>query len=139
MKARPVSGVDGAAPFQESAARVVQTRLDELLALGGQALEPEAATAQHDARIAAKRLRYVLEISGGCFGGEGDRARAAAKGLQGLLGDIHDCDVILPSAAGIPSLEALLRTRRSELFARFCDHWRDETDAGTWDALEQAL
>ncbi len=60
------------------------------------ALDPEAADAQHDMRIAAKRLRYVLELTGECFGEEADAARKAAKALQGVLGDIHDCDVMLP-------------------------------------------
>ena len=55
-------------------------------------------------RIAAKRLRYVLEITGPCFGPEAKAARDAAKRLQGVLGEIHDCDVMLPRAEGIESL-----------------------------------
>ena len=59
-------------------------------------------------RIAAKRLRYVLEITESCFGAEADAARRAVKDLQGVLGDIHDCDVMLPRVEGIPSLTTLL-------------------------------
>ena len=55
-------------------------------------------------RIAAKRLRYVLEIVGPCFGPEADAARDAARRLQSVLGEIHDCDVMLPRAWGIESL-----------------------------------
>ena len=36
-----------------------------------------------------------------------------------MLGEIHDCDVMLPKVAGIGSLESLLRTRRELLYARF--------------------
>jgi CHAD domain-containing protein len=41
-------------------------------------------------------LRYVLELTGHCFGDVGDEAQAMAKDLQGLIGEIHDCDVLLP-------------------------------------------
>jgi hypothetical protein len=47
-------------------------------------------------RIAAKRLRYVLEVTGFCFGRPADTARRRARDLQDILGEIHDCDVMLP-------------------------------------------
>lgn len=139
MKARIVSGLEPAASLRSNASRIVRTRLDELLSLAERALDPKAVAAQHDTRIAAKRLRYVLEITGRCFGSEAESARDAARELQDVLGDVHDCDVMLPRAAGIESLEALLRTRRERLFGRFRDQWRAEGDKGIWIALEQAL
>ena len=51
-----------------------------MLSFGDAASEPDAAAVQHDLRIAAKRLRYVLEFTGACFGPEADRARAAGPG-----------------------------------------------------------
>jgi CHAD domain-containing protein len=125
LKAREVGGLDPAAPLRPNAERIVSARLDELRALAPAALEPSAATAQHDLRIAAKRLRYVLEIAGPCFGPEAPAVRDAAKRLQGVLGEIHDCDVMLPRAEGIESLCALLRTRRELLFRQFSDYWRE--------------
>ena len=74
-------------------------------------------------RIAAKRLRYVLEVTAGCLGPEAEALHGAAKELQGVLGEIHDCDVMLPRVAGVESVEALLRTRRELLFARFRELW----------------
>ena len=53
-------------------------------------------------RIAAKRLRYVLEITETCFGAEAFAARRAVKELQSVLGDIHDCDVMLPGSRASP-------------------------------------
>ena len=139
MKAREVEGLDPAAPLRPNAARIVATRLAELLALAGPALDPRASEAQHDLRIAAKRLRYVLEIVEPCFGAEAKAARKAARELQGVLGEIHDCDVMLPGAARIESLGSLLQTRRELLFQRFRQLWLDESERGTWAALERSL
>ena len=138
MKARDVPGLNPAEPLRSNAERIVQTRLDELRSLIEPALDPGAATAQHDLRIAAKRLRYVLEITQPCFGKEAVIARKAARELQGILGDIHDCDVMLPRAAGIESLETLLRTRRELLFRRFHDLLQAQASQGIWAALEHS-
>jgi CHAD domain-containing protein len=138
VKARTVHELDPRAPLRPNAARIVQIRLDELRSFADGALDPPAA-AQHDMRIAAKRLRYVLEITEPCFGAEAPAARKAAEELQEVLGDIHDCDVMLPRAEGIESLETLLRTRRELLFRRFHDLWRGHAESGTWAALERAL
>lgn len=95
MKARAVKKLDPSRSLGENAARIVRVRLDELLALAPEALEGKVK-AQHDMRIAAKRLRYVLEITGFCFGGPADSARRSARDLQDILGEIHDCEVMLP-------------------------------------------
>jgi CHAD domain-containing protein len=139
MRPRAVEGLDSAAPLRPNAARIVRTRLGELRSFAPAALDPSASKAQHDMRIAAKRLRYVLEITGPCIGEEAKAARDAAKNLQGVLGEIHDCDVMLPRAWGIESLRGHLRRRRELLFSRFRDLWREETDKGTWSSLERAL
>lgn len=139
MKAHKVKGLEAAAPLRPNAERIVATRLAELLRLSGPALDPEAAEAQHDLRIAAKRLRYVLEIVEPCFGEEAKAARKAARDLQGILGEIHDCDVMLPSAAQIESLRTLLQTRRELLFHRFRALWLGEFERGTWRDLERLL
>jgi CHAD domain-containing protein len=139
MKARKVRGLDPDEPLRPNAARIVATRLDELRALASEALEPGAGTAQHDMRIAAKRLRYVLEITGVCFGPEAEAARRLAKELQGVLGEIHDCDVMRPKVAGIGSLESLLRTRRELLYARFVELWGAEDTRDGFTRLSRAL
>ena len=139
MKARRVEGLDPGGSLRSNAGRIVATRLEELRGFAEQALEAEAATAQHEMRIAAKRLRYVLEITESCFGAEAVAARKAVKELQGVLGDIHDCDVMLPRVEGIHSLTNLLRSRREQLFRDFHDLWQAEASRGTWAALERNL
>ncbi len=96
MKARKVKGLDPDGPFEQNARRIVEVRLKELTSLASQALEPEAKEELHDARIAAKRLRYVLELAGPAFGPPAANGARVARGLQDLLGEIHDCDVMLP-------------------------------------------
>ena len=95
MKARPVKKLDPSRSLGENAARIVKVRLDEMLAFAPRALDGKMK-AQHDMRIAAKRLRYVLEVTGFCFGRPADTARRRARDLQDILGEIHDCDVMLP-------------------------------------------
>jgi CHAD domain len=95
-KARRVKKLDPARPLAENAARIVRVRLDELRSFIPRALDPEEIEAQHDMRIAAKRLRYVLEATEFCFGRAGETARRRARDLQDVLGEMHDCDVLLP-------------------------------------------
>ena len=96
MKARRVKKLDPRAALAENAARIVRVRLEELRSFAPDALDPESSAVQHDMRIAAKRLRYVLEATGFCFGRAGTTARRRTKDLQDLLGEVHDADVMLP-------------------------------------------
>jgi hypothetical protein len=47
-------------------------------------------------RIAAKRLRYILETTEFCFGRAATDARRRARELQDVLGELNDCEVMLP-------------------------------------------
>ena len=124
MKARKVEGLDPSGPLRPNAARIVQTRLDELRGFAEDALVPGAGESQHAMRIAAKRLRYGLEIVGPCIGEEAKAARDAARQLQSVLGDLHDCDLMMPKVEHIDSVAALLRDRRERLFQEFVEFWR---------------
>jgi CHAD domain-containing protein len=135
VKARKVEGLRPEGKLGENARRIVATRLEELRSFAPEALEPAGVNARHDMRIAAKRLRYVLEVVGGCLGPEAGDARAVAKELQRVLGEIHDCDVIGPRSGGIESVEVLLRTRSELLYRRFADLWRSEETQDALDAL----
>jgi CHAD domain-containing protein len=139
MKARRVKGLDPGGALRPNAARIIRTRLDELHGFADEALAPDASAAQHNMRIAAKRLRYVLEIVGSCIGEEAKVARDATKQLQSALGDLHDCDLMLPKVEKIGSAAALLRARRERLFHEFVELWQAEAGKGTWAALERAL
>ncbi len=93
MKARRVKNLDPAGPLVENLERIVRVRLAELLAFMPRAGDPDKVEALHDMRIAAKRLRYILEIAHPCFGEYARTAVNRVKDLQELLGELHDCDV----------------------------------------------
>ena len=97
MKARKVRGLEPEGTLADNAERIVRVRLDELQSFIPRALDPTEVVALHDMRIAAKRLRYVLEVTAEtCFGPYAETALKRTKDLQDLLGEIHDCDVQLP-------------------------------------------
>lgn len=99
MKARKVKRLDPRTTLAENAARIVRVRIAELRSFAPGALDPDESEVQHDLRIAAKRLRYVLEATGFCFGRPGTAARRRAKEIQDALGEVHDADVMLPRLA----------------------------------------
>jgi CHAD domain len=101
VKARPVKGLEPAGTLADNAERIVRTRLDELCSFMPRAADPAEVTALHDMRIAAKRLRYVLEITHPCFGVYAREGVRMAKDLQDLLGEIHDCDVQVPEVVSV--------------------------------------
>jgi len=81
----------------------------------------------------------VLEIFASCLGGEAKAARDAAKRLQSVLGDLHDCDLMLTKVEQIGSVAAVLRERRERLFHDFVKLWQAEASKGTWAALDHSL
>jgi CHAD domain-containing protein len=96
VRARRVRKLHPGEPLADNAARIVRARLNEMRSFAPRALEPDRTRDQHDRRIAAKRLRYVLEATEFCFGRSAEVARRRARDLQEVLGELHDCDVMLP-------------------------------------------
>ena len=64
MKARKVKGLEPDGALADNAERIVLVRLDELCGFMPRAADPAEVVALHDMRIAAKRLRYILEVTG---------------------------------------------------------------------------
>jgi CHAD domain len=106
MKARKVKGLDPGGPLGDNAERIIRTRLDELCGFMPEAADAREVESLHDMRIAAKRLRYILECTADCFGPYASTAIKHVKALQDLLGEIHDCDEQAPDVAAV--LEELL-------------------------------
>ena len=112
MKARRVKGLDPEAALADNVQRIVTVRVDELHAFMPKALDPAEVETMHDMRIAAKRLRYILELTAHVFGPYTVTASKRTKELQDLLGEVHDCDVTLPRV-----LELIEQTRQADAAA----------------------
>ena len=95
MRARRVRKLEPGEPLADNAARIVRVRLDEMRSFAPRALEPDRHRDQHDMRIAAKRLRYVLELTAPALGDAAAKGANEAKQIQTLLGELHDCDEML--------------------------------------------
>jgi hypothetical protein len=116
MKARKVKRLDPAGALADNAERIVRVRLDEMCGFMPRAADPEEVVALHDMRIAAKRLRYILEVTGPAFGAYARTAIRMTKDLQDLLGEIHDCDVQIPEVSAF--LDQLVAEDASVLAGR---------------------
>jgi hypothetical protein len=101
VKARRVHDLDPDGPLADNVERIVRVRLDELYGFMPKAADPRQVEALHDMRIAAKRLRYLLELFSPLFGAYAATAAKRARELQDLLGEIHDCDVTIPRVEGL--------------------------------------
>jgi hypothetical protein len=127
MRARKVKGLDPEGTLADNAERIVAVRLDELCSFMPRAHDPGEVEALHDMRIAAKRLRYVLEVTEPVFGPYARTAGRRTKELQDLLGEIHDCDVL------VPRMHALIAAARDEAVADVAER------AGAADDVDPAL
>lgn len=72
---------------------VIQMRLQKFRQMGDAIRQPLDAKKLHELRIAAKRLRYSIELFAGLCGDEISGFAPELAKLQSFLGDIHDCDV----------------------------------------------
>lgn len=92
-RAWPVENVDPDAPVGVNARRVLAVRIAELYSYEPAVAEPAWSHELHDMRIAAKRLRYTLELFAAQFGEAGKRQIDRIKQVQEALGVLHDRDV----------------------------------------------
>lgn len=101
-KAKPLPKIDPDASLFAHAAVAVATRLDEMLDYERYMADPNAVYELHQMRIAAKRLRYTMDIYQPAFIDFSRYGKAFAsyveeiKLLQEHLGEIHDADVLVP-------------------------------------------
>jgi CHAD domain-containing protein len=127
VKARKVPKLDPDGTFADAVRRIVEVRAGEVESFVPQALDPAEAKAQHDMRIAAKRLRYLLELAAPALGEPAVKGARTAKRLQASLGKIHDCDEMLERTRAhddLQSLTAYLTGRRAVLFESFAREWK---------------
>lgn len=93
-------------------AHVVLVRLEEMLAAAEHVHDPEAVEELHGLRIAAKHLRYVLEIFAASLGPAAKPVLRRIESIQEHLGEIHDCDIRLPLLQECLTRETVREQRR---------------------------
>ncbi len=155
-----VHGIDPQASVAENAPLIIAARVQDLVQWEPFLKDPSRVTELHEMRIAAKRLRYTLEIFAPPLGGVIPAVIERLKVLQDLLGDIHDLDVAAPlliksarkamrigrkmetwqetdlmSVAGLCTLCRRKQALRRTLHARAKAEWRRLRKDGLLDAL----
>jgi CHAD domain-containing protein len=126
--------------------------------------QPDRCDELHKLRIAAKRLRYTMEIFEPAYEGALDEPLESAKQIQKTLGKMHDCDVwigFLPVfleeererilayfghtrpfgrlTHGIEFLREQVTAQRSGHYADFRAVWRESIERGIWRGLLETL
>jgi CHAD domain-containing protein len=146
------------------AALRIGKRLSAILSYEPWVLHPEAVAEHHATRIAAKKLRYTMEIYGPVYRNNLAKPLARVKKMQEILGDIHDCDVWIdqiitlllrertllrsgkgtkrPDTTTLASLHILLRDRETERkrrYRQFVRYWQALARVHLWDELRTSL
>ncbi|MEO6394086.1 MAG: CHAD domain-containing protein [Pyrinomonadaceae bacterium] len=91
-KATARSGED-APNFADAGGAIIAKSYRQLTHLSRGLYAPHRRRPLHRMRIAAKRLRYALELFAICGGEEMESAARDVAEMQTRLGDLHDCDV----------------------------------------------
>lgn len=94
-KARSITGLDPWKPTGENARIIVRERLSDMYAHAACTESPENVQELHDLRIAAKRVRYTLEIFSDFLPETSKEFAAELAELQDELGVLHDSEVML--------------------------------------------
>ena len=83
--------------FRKMSRAIILDRLKELEKLSNGLFRPIEVETLHEMRIAAKRLRYAIELFQQCWGRPIATYAKRTAQLQTALGDVHDCDVWIES------------------------------------------
>jgi len=151
-------------PLFQLGYKQIQKRLDEFLFFEVFLFDSSRIEELHQMRIAAKRLRYALEVFSELYESKSDFALEISRQSQQYLGEIHDSDVwisFLPSfmekeqkrISGFygynspynrlkPGIEYLLDNRRVErnrLYKQFLDEWKNWKMKETWLNLRKVI
>ncbi|MBI5566999.1 MAG: CHAD domain-containing protein, partial [Chloroflexi bacterium] len=105
------------------AADAIRLQLEHFLAYDMYVYQPEHSTELHAMRIAAKHLRYTLEIFAELYKDTLKQPLKVVKEMQELLGDLHDSDVWIAFA---PQFMIEERARTVEYFGvdTYADRFR---------------
>ena len=105
---------------------------------GRRAASQDASTEQlHELRLAAKKLRYTLELFAEFYGPAADDWVVQLRTAQSLLGGINDCVVtrrLVEEAGGSATMVAALKRRQRRKTSEFRKAW--DKDIGSAEAVK---
>ena len=157
------SGIRSQFVFQQ-AQQHINDRLAGLFSFEHSLDDPGNSKGHHQMRIAAKRLRYTLEICNLPFENRLVEHIEGTRRLQSLLGKLHDCDVWLDNIKAFirnekestiiylgserafaklkPGIDYFIRQRRKDrktLFEQSVQYWKQLAEQGFWNNLDSIL
>jgi putative phosphoesterase len=126
--------------------------------------DPKSIERHHQMRIAAKHLRYTLEIFGDLYEDNLKPEIKIFKKLQDTIGEMHDCDVWIQRLpefiesekratiryfgneaffelinSGLSDILLNRRLERDRLFSNLQNIWASLKEEGFWDKLEEKI
>jgi len=138
--------------------KAIQKKVEKLLSYSPAVGDPDAVEAHHAMRIAAKRLRYIIEVYAPLYRNELKPVLKRLKALQEILGNLHDCDVWImdlqealkrredPSAERDPGLEAGMafilkdqKKARAAYYLALREEWEALVASGLFSDLKDAV
>ena len=102
-----------AAGFRHAGREIILARSKELQDLSSSLYHPFETRRLHRMRIAAKRLRYAIELFSSCWGAALSEIAREIALLQSSLGELHDCDVWIAELG--ERLDPRAREKRAEV------------------------
>jgi len=143
---------------------VLNKRLDEFLSYEIYLPFPEQVKELHLMRIAAKRLRYALELFAPLYPDQLEGTLEVMRSVQTSLGEIRDCDVWLiflpeflekekkrviayygnarPFQRLFPGIQLVYDNRKKEresLYTKFLKDWKGWRQGEVWSDLRQTI
>ena len=94
-KAKQIPRLDIHAPNGNNACIIIKTRLDEMYSWDACVDSADCVQDLHNLRIAAKQLRYILEMFETILPEENVLLRKEVEKIQEELGALHDSDVMI--------------------------------------------
>jgi hypothetical protein len=111
-KATKVKGLTSKAPVTVNAARIIETRLADMYQYAPYVDDPEHIEEIHNMRIAAKRLRYTLEMFSFAYPKELKTLISEVKQIQSTIGDMRDADIMVETVLNLLDERARGRSER---------------------------
>ncbi|MBF0521770.1 MAG: CHAD domain-containing protein [Candidatus Omnitrophica bacterium] len=140
-------------PLEIKRRDVIIKKLSNFLHCEDHVYKPKKTKLLHHTRIAAKKLRYVLEIFKSSYGKKINPAITAARRIQDVLGDLHELDVWLEYFPKLKKkggqsknlkravfyLEKTCTALRAKTYKDFIKEWECLKEKNTWEHLKKII